>query len=302
MTPWIRIVIAFAGLQSALANDAEEIVLAALREKWRTVNLGFVTPANRDQVLPLLRDIATQKVRQIGTVIPNNLVAKMILLRLADQETIEWTVGEYQRHYGSRHGYSIAEELAWAEQAAIIPHLAPDFFRDDGKQSTFKSSGGGETIRVVPQSAFSAFTTLKLVAASAQFPAATRDWARQRRNAGVSPFEALRADMRVWWKQNEAVFKAGNYLAVQPLRPEPPPPPPKLPDPSEARRVLPPAPVPAASPPEETTPASNPAVVTEAPAAKLGSGSGSAYLWATAGIIVASLAALFAWRSRSKPK
>jgi hypothetical protein len=291
-------VIAFAGLQSALANDAEEIVLAALREKWRTVNLGFVTPANRDQVLPLLRDIATQKVRQIGTVLPNNLVAKMILLRLADQETIEWTVGEYQRHYGSRHGYSIAEELAWAEQAAIIPHLAPDFFRDDGKQSTFKSTGGGETIRVVPQSAFSAFTTLKIVAASAQFPATTRDWARQRRNAGVSPFDALRADMRVWWKQNEAAFQAGNYLAVQPLQPEPHPPPPKLPDPEEARRVLPRKPTPATPPPEERAPAPIPAFVAKAPQANTATRASPAYLWTAIGIILASLAALVARRCK----
>ena len=110
------------------AADIETLVLKVLENNGRTVSLDFITPENRDGVIELLREIASGKRRQFGTILADDLAAKLILLRLADNETIEKAVAAYERSGSGRGEYYSAEEFVWSEQAAIIPYLASDFF------------------------------------------------------------------------------------------------------------------------------------------------------------------------------
>ncbi len=235
----------------AQQDPLEGIVVRLLASGGRKADLSLISAENHDAAVKLLRDIATGKRSEIGNEMPSQTGAQIVLLRLADPETVEGAVFRYQRSYGTRTSYHIAEELVWAEQPAIIPHLAGDFFLNDGDKSTLRSTGDPIGIMAPPRSAFSAFTSLKIVAASKHFSPEMREWAKTRRNAGIYPFTAFREEMRVWWKQNEAAFKVGDYIAVKPPVPDLPP---SLPNPEDSKRVIPLPPTVKPAPAQETPP------------------------------------------------
>ena len=130
-------------LSASKAEEVTSLVLRILEPSARKTDLSLVTPENHDAVVKLLRDIATLKVRKIGTTLPDESGAEIVLLRLADHETISRVVTNYQRSYGSRDSFNTAENFEWAAQGAIIPYLAEDFFREDGDKSTIVRMAGG---------------------------------------------------------------------------------------------------------------------------------------------------------------
>ena len=213
----------------------EGLVVKLLTPGGRRADLTLINSGNREAVINLLREIATGKRETIGTEVPSQTGAQIALLRLGDPPTIESAIAAYRASHGEAGGANRAEDLVWSEQAAIIPYLAEDYFREDGDRSTIRSKGDVIGVRVTPLSAYSGFVSLKIMASSSQFSPEARGWALARRNQGIYPFVAFRNEMRVWWRQNEAAFKAGNYLAVKPPVPEPPP---SLPNPEDSRRVI----------------------------------------------------------------
>ena len=227
-------------VQCAARTEAEEIVVEIINQKLSTADLSVITPSNREAVMNILHDVATRKVHSIGTANMDSDGAEVILMRLNDADTITRAVTRYRDTYGSRGSFWLAEHFEWAGQASIIPLLAEDFFLEDGNKGVIKNDGGGVGLRVIPRSAFSGITAMRVTIASKQFSDETRAWANQRLIQGYYPFDKFRADMRVWWKQNEAAFKAGNYSAVKPPVPEVHP---SLPNPEDSKRVIPSVPI-----------------------------------------------------------
>lgn len=267
---------------SQAASETEQLVLRILEKPGRKTDLSGVTPTNRGAVIMLLRDIATQKVEKIGTVLPDYIGAEVVLLRLNDTETIARLTDDYKRNYGSRGSFWLAEHLEWGAQAAVIPYLADDFFRDDGERSTIVREGSGG-IRVMPRSVFSSLTILRIAKVSEQFSPEMRAWAKQRLMASIYPLDSFRTDMRVWWRQNEAAFAKGDYHAVRPLQPE-----------NEAAAAATPLPL-ATSRPVPSTPATP--ITTEAHAATVERKT-PVWPWVV-GIAVLTVIASLVWKRRS---
>ena len=244
--------------QIAICNartEVEELVVQMLAEAPQKTDLGVITPANRDAVIKILRDAATFKVVKLGTSLLDETGAEIVLVRLNDTETITRLIGQYKDTYGSRGSFWLAGHLELAGQASVIPLLAEDFFMEDGEKSTINRDGKGGGIRVIPRSAFSGITSMRVTIASKQFSDETRAWASQRLIQGYYPYDKFRADMCLWWAQNKDAFAKADYKAVKPLGPETitpitatPAPPPSTPTPK-------PAPEPKPEPPP--TPFSN---------------------------------------------
>lgn len=265
---WFMLALAAIG-----ATSVEDVVLKALEKNGRTVTLEFLSGPDRTAMVDLLRDIAfgrrhTFPIDEGASISADDLAAKIILLRIGDPAMMEKAVTEYRATHGAPGGFNRAEDLEWSQQGALIPLLATDFFKEDGENRAMKKYGR-EGVFSTPLSAYSGFLSLKIIAASEQFSPETRTWAQVRRNIGVEPIAKFREEMRVWWKQNETAFKAGDYKAVKPPAPVVPV---ALPDPGDSKRVLPapPAPPAARSNPEppapETVPAPAPAAMkTEKP-------------------------------------
>lgn len=226
MRLWLLIVIPLIIAIPLRADPIETMVLRALEENGRTVNLQFINGQNRAAIITILRDIATQKRKQFGAVLPDDLAAKIILLRLADPDTIERAVTEYHTAYGGRGGFNEADHLEWSAQAAILVRLSSDFFLEDGEADKIRGTGDRIALSVPPLSIFSAFKSLRIITRSDQFSPEMRQWAKNRELQGIAPYVNFRKEMRILWKQNEAAFKAGIYLAVKPPVPEPSPSPP----------------------------------------------------------------------------
>jgi len=205
---------AAATLSSFSNSDGNLDLVLRLLENSQKVDLSIVTPANREAAVGLLRDIATRKVNQIGTILPNYLGAEIVLLRLADPPTMKRITDEYRRGNITK-----AENMEWAAQGALIPYLAADFFLEDGDKGTVIKSGF-EGIRVLPPSVYSALVSVRVIAESKQFSPETRAWAEQAKRKHY-PYTDFRSTMRQWWKQNEAHFSAGDYQAVRPPMPPP---------------------------------------------------------------------------------
>ncbi len=95
-------------------QPVENLVLQLLEHGGRKADLSLITAENRESAVRLLRDIATGKRNQIGTVLPSELGAKIVLLRLADSETIQRAVAAYQQSGSGRGEYYSAEEFVWS--------------------------------------------------------------------------------------------------------------------------------------------------------------------------------------------
>jgi hypothetical protein len=209
--------------QIAICNartEVEELVVQMLAEAPQKTDLGVITPANRDAVIKILRDAATYKVVKLGTSPLDETGAEIVLVRLNDTETITRVIGQYRDTYGSRGSFWLAGHLELAGQASVVPLLAEDFFLEDGDKSTIKKEGSGVGFRVIPRSAFSGITALRVTIASKQFSEETRAWANQRLTQSCYPFDKFRAEMRVWWRQNKDAFEKADYKAVKPMKPE----------------------------------------------------------------------------------
>lgn len=232
--------------RTLVGGEIEQLVIQVLREPGRKTDLSVINDGNREAAVKLLRDVASGRVREIGTVLPSETGAEVVLLRLNDAPTITRLLDEYKTRYGSRKSFWQAEHLEWAGQAAVIPYLAEDYFLEDGERSNFLRDGDGG-VRVIPRSVFSGITTLRIAVESRQLSEETRAWAKQKLLEGYYPFDKFREDMRLWWKQNEAAFKKGEYQSVKPLQPslQPPPPntPPSTPFPSTPSASMAPPPV-----------------------------------------------------------
>jgi len=236
----------FAGVLTPLASGDETLdIVLRLSENAQREDLSIVTSANREEVVGLLRDIATRKVNKIGTILPNYLGSEIVLLRLADPVTMKRITDQFRRGNLDK-----GENIEWGAQGAVIPYLAPDFFLDDGDKSTILRSGF-EGVRVLPPSVYSALVSVRVIAESKQFSPETRAWAGEARRKHY-PYTDFRSTMRQWWKQNEAHFTAGDYRAVRPPQPEPPAVVTAAP-PAPASTPL---PVPTATPKPEPVPAS----------------------------------------------
>lgn len=242
--------------QIAVCNartEVEELVVQMLAEAPQKTDLGVITPANRDAVIKILRDAATFKVVKLGTSLLDETGAEIVLVRLNDTETITRLIGQYKDTYGSRGSFWLAGHLELAGQASVLPLLAEDFFMEDGDKSTINRDGKGGGIRVIPRSAFSGITVLRIAAECKQLSEETRAWANQRLMQSCYPYDKFRAEMRMWWKQNKEAFEKADYKAVKPLRPETtmpvttttPPPPTPIPKPApELKPEPPPTPLP----------------------------------------------------------
>lgn len=199
------------------AGETENLVLRLLEKAGTKADLSLIDDTNRQGMITLLRDIATRKVTQIGTTLPDSMAAQIVLLRLADPETIQRVVSDFRTMYGRRRSFELAEDLELAAHGAALPYLANDFSRQDGDKSTILKDGGAR-IRVIPQSAFSGVTTLRIIIASDQFPPEVRQWAKERLIQGAYPFDKLRDDVALWWEQNGKLVSNGLYGKTRPLQ------------------------------------------------------------------------------------
>lgn len=91
---------------------------------FRNSDLSSARGADSQQVVELLRNIATGKVTHIGTASFVGVEARVALLRLGDDLTIQSTVDIYQEKFktnGPDRGMESAME--WSKQPKIIPYL-----------------------------------------------------------------------------------------------------------------------------------------------------------------------------------
>jgi hypothetical protein len=234
------------------AGDAEDLVVRLLREAGTSADLSLIDDANRPAMMALLRDIATEKVTKIGTVLPNRISARIVLIRLSDPETIQRVVSEYRALYGKRRSFELAEDLERGANGAAIPYLADDFLRQDEEKAVILNEGGAR-IRVIPQGAFSGVTTLRIIMGSAQFPPEVRQWAKKRLIEGAYPYRRLQDDVGLWWQQNREAVSSGMYAKTRPLQKGATAPAAGAPLPPPATPVSPP------DPPHSTPPAVTPA-------------------------------------------
>lgn len=277
-------------------TEAEQIIVDLINQKLSTADLSVVTASNREAIVKILRDAATFKITTIGTSSMDAGGAGVILMRLNDTETITRLIGQYRSTYGSRGSFWLAEHLEWAGQASVIPLLAADFFLQDGDQGKIIREGKGEGLHVIPRSAFSGITALRVTIASKQFSDETRAWANQRLMQDCYPYDKFRAEMRLWWRQNKGAFDKADYKAVNPLKPEkaiaviaPPSPPPLPLTPTTNPPILIPKPM-------LTLVRNEPAVVKSAPAPPTKQYK-SAWMW-FAVIFSVVTGAVMAWRFR----
>ena len=187
-------------------KETENFVLKLLEENGRTVDLSVINAENQAAVFALLRGIAIQKRKMFGTTVADDVAAKMILLRLADPETMQRTVDAFMR----KNDMFAYNDLTWSEQAAIIPYIADGFYLEDEVNAKLHIVGG---IRVVPQAWRATYVAGEILINSQQFSQDVRTWAKTDRTKSI---QVRRAALRTWWKQNEGFFKAFNYKAVRP--------------------------------------------------------------------------------------
>jgi hypothetical protein len=199
---------------ATLADDdkkIEDLVLELLRQRGSTADLSVIKPANNAAVVSLLRDVATQKRRRIGPALPCSRSANIILLRLGDPKTMQRNADAFMK---TGNGF-IYYDIASSRQAAIIPYLADGLFIEDTPASLTRGRGCTPGITLAWRATYPIFD---LLSGSPQFTDEVRGWAK---NEAKGSLPARRAALRIWWKQNEAIFKSGDYKAVRPLVPQP---------------------------------------------------------------------------------
>ena len=200
-------------------------------------DLNMVTPDIRDEVMLYLRRYASGLDSADGgkTDLSHNPSAKLLLMRLGDEQQIEERKKVFDAILAEFGGYSLGAIIYDGEVAhpLLIPHLAKNFLAEDGDK-TWEYQRGDIGDLVYPKSIGCAVSTLGIMRNSPAFSPAVRNWADKTyirvRYAEELPegapvlfpksdaidLTALRKAMREWWKENAGSFAAKDYASVKP--------------------------------------------------------------------------------------
>lgn len=199
------------------ATDVEKHALAVLGG-FRHSDLSPAQGADSQQVIALLRNIATGKITNIGTAtFAGGIPARVVLLRLGDDFTIRDTVDIYKSEFPSRGpNDDMVSAIELSRQPKIIPYLTKDF---DLQEDTalLGSTNGKEGVSYSPRSLFSGIVCGRIIRASDEFSPELKAWTWKMHGMLGHQREQCRETWRLWWKMNHKLFAEGRYSEVSPV-------------------------------------------------------------------------------------
>lgn len=232
----------------------------------------------------------------LNALIKDRAVYTEVLLRLNHGPTIDWIVGGFKARDGKASAGRRTIESSGSPY--IIDELAPQLYKTDQIKARQYDESGFD----YGESAQAAEMIGQLIIRAPEFPAASKEWAKQ--NLGGPGPNIIQA-ARAWWELNQAALLANQFDQVrvpEKLRQSPPPETVVTPaiEPAFSSGVI----EPAETPSVEPAPASTPPPITPAPdpepPAPAKSSRPPFWLWCAA--VIALVAALFTLRRKTSKR
>lgn len=171
-----------------------------LMRDWKTVPVAVLRdPANADAVQQLRTEARA----------PHRSDARVPLLRSGDPEIIAQCVTEFRTKKSGRR--NAAEQLKLSGNPAIIALVADELFRAESTEAEWITP----ELRERPVSVHACDIIRGIVSSSAAFNQPAKLWGASL-STKSSDREAVRAEMRQWWRENEDRIKTGHYSQVRP--------------------------------------------------------------------------------------
>ena len=195
--------------QAAQSDQSADSRAEPLLKNWKSAPPDFLNdPAHRD-VVALIRKAAEKGADDR---------ARLLLLKVEDPATVRMCLDEMRRENAYRQA-AAAQVLGASGQPGLIRFLAEDLNINEPTRSK-RIPAGEEVVRVTPTSVLATQAILEIVGQAQVFNHSMKAWATSLGPKSEDPAyrERTRDSVRLWWKQNEAAIKAGDYSRVQPPR------------------------------------------------------------------------------------
>jgi hypothetical protein len=256
--------------------------------------VNWVTPQNIDAVVRRIK-----LVRSMPSFAYLSRNCSIALVKLGDEETIAQATEDF-RDLKPKLDQWGGEALHQATVVAL-PHLINDLYMADPKRRR-----GGEVEGPSPRDRMTALL-LGIISRSKELPSETRQWSQSFRETGwlrdLEKLDNLASTVETWWERNEKAIMARNYAEAKWLPPRRDDREGTMPDPDDARPVLPRKTETGKTPPKELDGAIKPAPLPQvAYAGDYAPLPGDWTLWAgNAGILVATAGWLLMRGRQSRP-
>lgn len=200
-----------------LGDEADDVTLKLFDGNVRTTDLGAVMPQNREKVVERLREISRHSTVEFNRAIVDGEGAKILLLRLEDEPTMQRVIEMFRQSRG-RYVGNMANLIRWANQPAMIPYLAGELLSDNENRDQVHVAGG-EGYVLVPKSILAGVAIADIVRHNAAFSPELKEWMLKALTTyGTGrDYARYRDVMHRWWKQNEEHFRKKEYGLVAPI-------------------------------------------------------------------------------------
>lgn len=210
------ILVAFGVLVVAHATDAEAqqrpsaTDVDATLESWRSAKPDLLRDPSNSELLRAVRVRAQFHGDQRARVMLLNAGDPEALLRIKEQLLRE------DQPFDRAHA---AQTLGLCSEPRLILGLIDYVNRDEAVESR-RLSAGEEVMRIKPLSVIASEAIREIIVNAESFNEATRTWARRLSSGSTRADERakIRAAIRSWWEQNQALLRAARYSEVQPPR------------------------------------------------------------------------------------
>lgn len=189
--------------KAASQSDAEVRQKAeTLSRNWRTVKPDMLRDPAYAEAIERLRAEAQE---------PHRNYARMPLLRMGDPQMTAQCIAEFRtRQYPTRG--NAAQQLKKSANPAVISLIADDLFRDESTATVYVTP----EFPLRPISVYAGDIIRAIIADSAEFNAATKQWAASLSQRPHTQRDAVREEMRRWWRENRGMLQAKRYREVNP--------------------------------------------------------------------------------------
>lgn len=180
-------------------------------------NLDAFSPDERPKILEVLRGIESGTITSVGGIAPYKSGARLALIALSDEPTIEKTINIY-RQYKSRAAWvDIPQAFQTVSNPITIDYLAPDFYLEDDLKASYGYRNEWESIGAPPRSIWSSIVSVRIIEKSPKFSQAMKVWAKDVYELSSRDEALCRRVMRAWWTKNKDLFEQRRYMEVQPI-------------------------------------------------------------------------------------
>ena len=189
---------------------------ALIAAEGRKASLADVNPANRPEVVAILRQVADGTVSNIGAIAPSRLGAEIALLTLGDRQTIQRLMQEYRSENSPRTLGDLPRSFERSRQPLLIPPLAEDLFLEDEYKPLILRYGR-DGVEGLPLPFRSGTVLLRIMRESDAFNSPLKQWTLEMERLSIYEPDKFRTHLRKWWELNREAFDQQRYQSVQPL-------------------------------------------------------------------------------------